>query len=176
MANTSTSIRSLLLQLLGDDFTEIYGVPCTVIPDSVDESGDYPVCDCQPITGDAILLGVRLQADTGNGLLMIPADGSVVIVQPINNSTGVVTMFSQVERIKFLDGSYGGLTKTQELKTQLDKTNAVVTAIVNSLTGWTPVTSDGGAALKAYFAGQIAGKTVGNYANIENDKITHGTN
>src|SRR5687768_8991287 len=107
-----SSIRDLLKQIIHDEFTEMYGVVCTVT--SLDEAEN--TCVCSPINGDADFIDVRLQADPGNGLLMLPAVGSKVIVQPLNNFTGYVSMFSAVDSFKFLDGSYGGLTKTQELK------------------------------------------------------------
>jgi hypothetical protein len=119
-------------------------------------------------------LDVRLLAGDGNGLTYIPKVGSVVIVKMISDVSGFVAMFSQLDNIQFLDGSFGGLTKTPELKIQLDKTKEVVDAIKDSLTNWTTVPNDGGAALKTFFAGQIAGKNTGDYSDIENDKITHG--
>jgi hypothetical protein len=84
-------------------------------------------------------------------------------------------MYSAVDSIKMLDGSYGGLVKAPELKIQLDKTNEVVNAIVNALTTWTPVANDGGAALKTAATATIGTKVVGDYSNIENEDITHGT-
>ncbi len=99
----------------------------------------------------------------------------MVIIAPIDDFEYVVVMFSQLDSIKMLNGSYGGLTKTQELKTQLDKTNAVLQAVVDSLKNWTVVANDGGAALKAFFNIQLGIKVVGDYSQIENDKITHGT-
>jgi len=76
--------------------------------------------------------------------------------------------------IKLLDGSLGGLTKTQELKSQLDKTNEVINIIVDALKNWPITPSDGGAALKTYFAAHLGIKEVGDYSKIENEKITHG--
>lgn len=164
------TIRDILKQIIADEFAEMYGVPCTV--KSVDTEAN--TCVCSPINGDADFIDVRLQAAAGNGLLVIPKTGSMVIVQPINNATGYVSMFSEAVSFKFLDGSYGGLTKTQELKTQLDKTNAVTQAIQEALTEWVVTPNDGGAALKTLAGTKLAGKQVGDFTNIENDKITHG--
>lgn len=164
------NLRDIIRQIVFDEFAEIYGVPCRV--KSVDWTAK--TCVCTPINGDADFLDVRLQAESGNGVLIRPAENSVVIVQPINNNTGYISMFSQVDSMQYLDGSYGGLTKTQELKTQLDKTNEVVQAVADSLLGWAVVASDGGAALKADFTTRLGAKVVGDFDNIENDKITHG--
>ena len=167
-----SSIAELIRQIAREEFAEIYGVPCTVIAGTIDEEAG--TCDCQPINGDAKFLEVRLQAAPGNSVMIIPTEGSVVFVQPINNATGYIAMFSAAESIKLLDGSYGGLTKTQELKTQLDKTNEVVQAIVDALSNWTPVANDGGAALKTFFITTLGAKVVGDFEDIENEKITHG--
>jgi hypothetical protein len=164
------SIREVIQQIVRDEFAEVYGVPCRV--KTVDMSAK--TCVCAPVNGDADFIDVRLQADPGNGILVEPKVNSVVMVQPINPHTGYISMFSAVESIKFLDGSFGGLTKTQELKTQLDKTNEVVQAIVDSLKNWVVVPSDGGAALKTFFNTTLGAKQKGDFTNIENTKITHG--
>jgi hypothetical protein len=126
--------------------------------------------------------GVLLQADVSDGVEFIPTiDSTVMVMWSLQNSP-YVAMYSELENInmscndviKLQDGSFGGLTKTQELKTQLDKTNAVLQAVVDSLSSWTPVPSDGGAALKAFFVAAVAGKTKGDYSDIENEKVTHG--
>lgn len=132
------------------------------------------MCTVETLDTETELIGVRLQTQAGNGVLYTPKIDSFVIVAPIDDFEYVVVMFSDIDEIKFLDGSYGGLTKTQELKTQLDKTNEVVQAIVDSLKNWTVAAGDGGAALKAFFNTQLGSKEVGDYSNIENPKITHG--
>ena len=141
---------------------------CTVV------SVDGTKCHVTTLDTEVDLYGVRLQAAESNGILLIPKVGSIVVVTPITDFEFVVVMFSEIDTINLLDGSYGGLTKTQELKTQLDKTNAVVQAIVDTLQQWTPVANDGGAALKAFFPTKLLTKVVGDYSNIENGSITHG--
>ncbi len=155
------SIRDIIKRIIQDEFGEMYGVPCTVIPESVDLSDpNNPVCDCQPINGDAKFLDVRLKAGTGNGVLMIPTDGSVVLVQPINEKSGYISMFSSIESIKLLDGSFGGLVKVEELVGKINGIENTFNAHVHTAhntptaTTITPITT---------------------VADIENDKITHGT-
>ena len=148
-----------------------FGIICTVV--SVDAGN--ATCVCDPVDDSAIYTDVRLQAAPGSGMLCIPSVGSVVIVQLVSDSEGYVAMFSELESVQYLDGSFGGLTKTQELKIQLDKNNQVLSAIQNVLTTWTPVANDGGAALKAAAIAALAGKVVGDYSDIENTDITHGS-
>lgn len=70
----------------------------------------------------------------------------------------------------------GGLVKAQELKTQLDKTNAVVQAILTVLAGVNIPEAGGGApsALQAALKGALLGKAVGDFANLESTKVFHG--
>lgn len=152
-------------------FKDDYGIVCTV--DSIDLT--LLTCVCSPVNGETSIPGVRLQAQKDNGIVVLPVIGSKVVVQPLNEITGYVALFSQVDTIAYFDGSFGGWVKATELKTQLDKTNAVVQAIVDTLTGWTPVANDGGAALKAFFPTKLLAKVVGDFSNIQNSKITHGT-
>lgn len=169
MGNT---IAEAIKKMAHPIFKDEYGVICTVKGGSIDLVN--LTCVCSPITGETDIPGVRLQAQTGNGIVVIPVELSVVVVQPLNEITGYVALFSQVDSIAYFDGSFGGWVKATELKTQMDKTNAVVQAIVDSLTGWTPVPNDGGAALKTYFPTKLGTKVVGDFSNIENPKVTHG--
>jgi hypothetical protein len=132
-------------------------------------------CTVKTLDTETEISNVRLQTSDASGLYLKPAVNSFVIIAPIADFEYVVVMYSDIDEMQFLDGSYGGLTKTQELKTQLDKTNEVLQAVVDSLTNWTPVANDGGAALKTFFNTTLGPKIVGDFSSIENDKITHGT-
>jgi hypothetical protein len=133
------------------------------------------ICNVRALDTDAEIDDVRLQPEESDGILMTPAVGSTVAIAPIADFEFIVVMFSELDTIKMLDGSFGGLTKTQELKTQLDKTNEVLQAVVDSLKNWVVVPSDGGAALKTFFNTTLGVKVKGDFTNIENEKITHGT-
>ena len=155
-----------------------------VFAEVVSVDTDANTCVVMPIgnTVSSEIPNVQLQADVSDGVEIIPSVGSTVIVMWSLYNKPYVAMFSEVERIginandvvELQDGSFGGLTKTQELKTQLDKLNEQLQAVISSLTNWTPVNFDGGAALKVYFASAIAGKTEADFSNIENEKVTHG--
>jgi hypothetical protein len=162
------SIPEIIQKLAKDVMQDSRCRVCKVL--AVDEA----TCTVETLDTETELSEVRLQAESGNGIYLKPAIDSFVIVAPIADFEYVVIMYSALQEIQFLDGSYGGLTKTQELKTQLDKTNEVVQAIVDSLKNWVVSPSDGGAALKTFFNAMLGSKVVGNYSNIENNKITHG--
>lgn len=151
------TIREIILQIIGDKFKTIHGIPCRVT------SVDIPnlICDCEPINGDADIKDVRLMAGTGNGATLIPAVDSIVIVQMISDVSAYVSMFSQLSAIKFLDGSFAGLVKVNELVTKLNR----IEDRVNVISTW-------GGTVSPPLAPDPITATVA--ADIENDKITHG--
>jgi len=82
---------------------------------------------------------------------------------------------SETELVEFNGGENGGLTNTPELKTQLDKTNAVLQAIITVLSG-TPIPEPGSgspSALQTALKAAITGKQLGDFGQIEDSKITH---
>lgn len=175
-------------------FRELVNIPVQQMPCQVLRINSDDTVDVLPPTGPEIF-DVRLKAtidpDDNEGIVLVPKVGSYVLVSIIGNNaaTAAVVKYSAVDQVKgqigntkfvitgddivINGGDLGGMVKAKELKTQLDKTNAVVQAIVNSLSNWIVAPSDGGAALKTFFAGQISGKSVGNYSNLENEKVKH---
>lgn len=162
------SIKEAIQKIMEEKIGGSASMLCTV------KSVTGTTCTVETLDTQVELFGVRLQAAASNGILLKPKVDSIVVITPITDFEFVVVMFSAIDEITLLDGSFGGLTKTQELKTQLDKTNEVVNALVNSLTTWTPVANDGGAALKAFATSALTGKAVGDYSDIENITINHG--
>lgn len=163
-------------------------VLCNV--DSISDDGF--TCDCTPIGGnaDTQIPEVKLNAEANDGFLITPTIDSTILVASSTRNNYYVLMYSDIQKVTCVidndnsfefssagfiwnGGSLGGLTKTLELKAQLDKLNAQLQAVITSLTSWSPVANDGGAALKTYFATQIAGKPAGSFTNIEDTKIKH---
>lgn len=168
------ALRKAIKNMTKEPFAEFYGVPCVV--DSVDVAVDPATCDCSPINEDAPFLDVRLQAGAGNGVIMIPKVGSVVMVQPINDVTGYVSMYSAIDSIQFLDGSFGGLVKIAVLQSEYAKTKSLIDALTVVISG-VPILEPGAgapSALQAALAAALIGESTGTFANIENTDITHG--
>lgn len=161
--------------------------------DAVDEQA-YTI-DVTPIDEGAEVFDVRLRAsldNKDNGMIQVPKVGSVVLISAINNNwnSAFLSLATELEKlfVKLGDsilevnskeiiingGSLGGLIKVEELKDQLNKTNQVVQAMMQTFSSWVVVPQDGGAALKTGMTSALAGKTIGNYANIENKKVKHG--
>lgn len=141
---------------------------------SVDDASRTCVVNVLESETDIEDVRIHISGQSERGLYYKPTVGSLVGIYPLFAFEYAVVLYSQLDEIVLLDGSFGGLTKTKELKTQLDKTNEVVNALVTALTTWTPVPSDGGAALKAFATTQLSGKSVGDYSDIENTSINHG--
>lgn len=138
------------------------------------------------MTCDVILLensevtisDVRLKAAIDNGtdgVVQIPFLLSTVLIGMIGNddNTYFVLAVSDVSKVVMFGGYNGGLINIQTLITELNKTNDLLNAIKDSLANWTPVASDGGAALKTYAAGQMAGKVTGDFSLMEDVKVVH---
>jgi hypothetical protein len=128
--------------------------------------------------GMATLNNVRLNAilEAGNEVITIyPQVGANIICLIIedNATDALMIATNKIDEIIINGGTNGGLAITPELVTQLNKTNEVVNVIVDAIKNWTVAPSDGGAALKTYFAAAIGTKSVGNFENVENEKIKH---
>lgn len=77
--------------------TEPYCKVCTV--DAVDE--EARTVDCTPLDEGAPLLGVNLQAnqESGDGVVLLPAPGSYVVVSFLAPSVAVVVLTEKVDKI-----------------------------------------------------------------------------
>jgi hypothetical protein len=161
---------------------EVYVTRCSV--NSYDPS--TRTVDCSPIDGSSgtDIPNVQLMADVDDGFLLVPEIGSTVIVNHSKYGTPYVSLFSGIASrldcasgvIQYNDGSFGGLTKTLELQTQLDKTNQLLTAILDIING-VPIDEPGSgapSALQAALRAALSGQELGDYSQIENTRITHG--
>lgn len=146
------------------------------------EVNDDKTVDVRPLSDEPEFYEVRINADiqASSGVRIVPRKGSKVFILPVNRETAIVVMTSEAEKILidcdnviFNGGESSPLVVWNSLKAELDKTKEVVEALVKSLTEFTPGSSDGGAALKVYANAQLAGKTVGNYDGLEDNKIKH---
>lgn len=146
---------------------------------SVDELNR--TCNCIAINGQAEyeLNDVGLMAVNDDGFLLIPTIGSTVKVLYSENVEPFICQYSAIDKIVMianesivLNGtSYGGLTKTLELKAQLAKLTARVDGIMAAIADPT---------LKASFPAFGTASTTANalpkedFSNIENTNIKHG--
>jgi hypothetical protein len=99
-----------------------------------------------PITGnsDTEITGVLLQADSGDGELKVPSDGTTVAMCHSLLVDPFVICGQDYDSIMWKGGNFGGLCKTLELQTQINKLNAQLQAVISSLQNWTVAPTDGG--------------------------------
>lgn len=140
---------------------------------SVDET--EKTCVVEIIDG-AELEDVRLeQVSSEEGFLIIPSVDSIVIISWTDKTSAYVSMYSQIDRIIFQNGTNGGLTITPDLVTELDKTNSLLTALINIING-PPIPEPGNgdpSAFQSALSGALAGQQLGDYSNIENENFLH---
>lgn len=182
-------IIEALRQITGTQFlTPCFMFDAEVI--SVDKAAR--TCTVKTIGGnDPIQLeGVRLMAEVDDGFLIIPADKSRIIVTYNKNIVPFISQFSEVKEIIWtvgestldvVDGEFNfnggdnfGFVKVKELTDKLNTLEKDINTLKNIFSGWSPVPSDGGAALKAAavaWSGQLLTETV--KTDIENEKIKH---
>ena len=126
---------------------------------------------------DVKLLSIIDNPDTK--FVIYPVVGSDVSIGFLDNDMhdAIVLKISEVDEMILRGDAFGGLVKADVLKTELDKTNALLNAIKTALTTWTPVAGDGGGALKLFLTTgttSILTKNVGDFSAIKNDNIKHG--
>lgn len=156
---------------LAKDNEEIFSIICKV--ESVDLANKN--CYCVPIDNKADLMDIKLIADNKKGFIIIPKVGSVVIVSMTSNSTGYISMFSEVEEIQLNGDNYGGLPQIQKLVEKYNVLEKSINDLKTVFTSWVPVPNDGGAALKTaitLWVGQVLNVT--QKSELENTTVKHG--
>jgi hypothetical protein len=166
-----SDIKGLLIRILQSEFANKYAIVGKVV--SVD--GNNVIIE--NVESKAVYSNVRLQANPGNGILIIPSVDSFVIVGRLTGNAGYIAMVSDADSIQMLDGSYGGLIKIDELVTKLNILEQDLNTLRDQFDSWVPVPNDGGLVLKnlltpTWTVPQLT-ETVN--ADLENEDITHGT-
>ena len=157
---------------------------------SVDSDNAVCEVDVDGLTYSEVQLKSIMKSGT-KGVKLLPKKDSVVIVERIGKSNELfITMYSEIDSISweiedmklfvdkngfvFNDGNNKGMVILQKIVERYNKIEQDINNLKTALTGWTPVSQHGGAALKAAaasWAGQQLVKTVDN--DIENTKVKH---
>ena len=166
-----TDIRQAIQSLSGLNDLQYEGVLCNV---SDIDLATF-TCTCTPTNGDAEFYDVLLNADAEKGFTLIPANGSLVIAQQTSQATAYVSMVSKVDQVYIAGDANGGLVKVQDLTSKLNNLESDLNTLKLIFSSWSPVPSDGGAALKlaaaTWYAQQLTPTTVN---ELENLKVKHG--
>lgn len=133
-----------------------------------------------------------LMADTDDGILIIPSDDSTVKVLYSRLNAATVIQYSAIDSIYYITGntickiygsgielngvSYDGIMKIAPSITAWNNLQKDINKLKEAFAAWTPVSNDGGAALKAqlsalYPAAEIP---VTQQSDIENTTVKHG--
>ena len=166
------NIRESIIKIVEDgQNSEVYSKVCKVI--SIDK--DLNICDVEPLDGDAGLLDVKLTATEGNqtGFIVYPEIDSSVIVTFLDKDTAFVSMCTEVEEVVFNGGTNGGLINIDTLILELNKNNAILTALIQGFSTFVPVTNDGGAALKTLMVSALSSLQTGDFSAMEDEKFKH---
>jgi len=162
---------------------------CTVI--SVDVA--TRTCDCTEITGQAgvDIPNIQLQAEVSDGVLLIPAIGSTVLVTYSKYNPPYVSMFSDLDRIFFIggdaaidikddtvilnDGSFGGLVKVTDLVTKLNNLENLLNDLILKYNLHTHPGVQTGIGTSAPTISQETGSLIPTMTDdLENKKVKHG--
>lgn len=136
---------------------------CTVVPfDSEDVNG----------VGSEIL-EVRIQANPGNGIKPTPTDGSIVLIGEIAPFDYAILMYSDLDSLTLLDGSFGGLVEVVALTTKLNNLENLVNDLVSKYNVHTHPVSGASTGVPVIPETTTLMPTV--RADIENSEILHGT-
>lgn len=183
----NNSIKDLL-RTLGETGEEIYAVLVRV--DTVDRQTG--TCDCTPLDGDAEIFDVRLQASAGDGVLVVPKEGTTAVVSFLSRTTAFLALASEVEEIRvkiggismvlsgqgavFNGGELGGLVKIEALEKNLKSLKEYAEAINAALPGAFTAIGGGTAALgengATKYAQGMAGKAI-TLGEMEDTNVKH---
>jgi hypothetical protein len=172
MSKEVTDIRQAIQALSGFGDLQYEGVVCKV---SDIDLATF-TCTCTPINGDAEFYDVLLNADADKGFTLIPANGSLVIIQQTSQANAYVTMVSKVDQVYLAGDANGGLVKVNDLVSKLNRIENDINVLKLVFSTWVPVASDGGAALKVaaatWIAQQLIPITTAN--DLQNNTVKHG--
>ena len=167
-----TDIRQAIQALSGLNDLQYEGVVCNV---SDIDLATF-TCTCTPIDGSAEFYDVLLNADADKGFTLIPANGSLVIIQQTSQANAYLTMVSKVDQVYLAGDANGGLVKVNDLVSKLNRIENDINVLKLVFSTWVPVASDGGAALKVaaatWFAQQLIPITTAN--DLQNNTVKHG--
>lgn len=175
----------------GELIKQIAGAPEEAVHVCKVLSVEGATCNVEPINGIADLHNVRLNCsiDSTVGIIITPKEKSNVIVHQISKVDSYVAQYSEIEKINIEIGAFKfslngsemvfnegtvGLAKSDILVSKYNALEQDINTLKQLITGWLPVASDGGAALKlaltTWLAQPITPTTI---SEIADTKIKH---
>jgi hypothetical protein len=122
--------------------------------------------------GNINMCGILIKDESNTNVkttITVNENGEVLV-----KTSGAIAVNSD-ETISFDGDGFGGLCKTQELKSQLDILSGRLDSVVNGLKNSATAAEDGGATYKAGIVATINAYTQKeDFSEIESDKVKHG--
>lgn len=150
-------------------------------------------CTVQVVTGKRSfnLPGVRLMATVDDGLLMVPAIGSTVIIAYSTFVTPYISLFSEISRVLWVvgessfeikdklielnDGAFGGLAKVPELVQRINNLENFVNQLATKFDTHVHPGVQSGSSSTLVTATPIADQLdITQRSDIENTNVKHG--
>jgi hypothetical protein len=170
MSKEVTDIRQAIQALSGFGDLQYEGVVCKV---SDIDLATF-TCTCTPINGDAEFYDVLLNADADKGFTLIPANGSLVIIQQTSQANAYVTMVSKVDQVYLAGDANGGLVKVQDLTSKLNALENKVNSLIIACASQVVTLAPSGAFALAPFFTSVTPLIPTQQIEIENTKVKHG--
>jgi hypothetical protein len=126
--------------------------------------------DADGLAFNGVLLGIGAVA-------VKPKQGTDCLISIVegDEASTILIYAHEADLILYNGGDNGGLVITPKLVEELDRTNELLTALINTING-SPIPEPGNSApsaLQTALKTAIATKSLGDYSAIENEKIKH---
>ena len=134
-------------------------------------------CTCSPIDGSADYIEIPYNVGAVKGFVLEPKDGSYIALTTTSETTGFVSMVSEVNQIYLNGDNEGGLVKVQDLVDRLNDIKNVVNDLITKFNSHThPYLNVTTPAFTSPTAMQEAGSVPNTtVSQLENTKIKHGS-
>lgn len=124
--NNSTTLQMAVKGLVDLDSSKYPSTICTVSEIDLIEN----TCTCTPTDGKGKFIEVQLSMSDSKGFLLIPTDGSIVVISQLNSFDAYVSMVSDVDQIYLNGDGEGGLVKVNDLVTKLNNIENKINAMI----------------------------------------------
>lgn len=165
---TTNELRRAFQQKYGEKPVTILGTIA-----AVDENSKT----CNIDDDGFMMYGIRLQSVTNAaaGILKVPKIGAQALAVKIEDGDGFMLLdCAEYDKIIFNGGNNGGLINIESLVNKINAIENDLNSLKTVFKSWTPITQDGGSALKtaaADWADQTITKT--KTKDLEDKTITH---
>jgi hypothetical protein len=142
---------------------------------SVDK--DARTCVVKTVDFDVEIEDVKLTpalGDAAKPFCLFPAEGSIITIGIIEGGKELVMIAATEVDSIYLGGKEFSMVKAETLTTELNKMKAQLDAVIQALTTWIVVPSDGGAALLTTANALLSPLPKPDFSEIKNEEVKHG--